>query len=501
MDSDEDDKMGTSLEKYFTGQDKVLPVSAQVVRGFSGWKEQESLKEGSRILLVGVQSSQMVRMTDETGVDFEESLPFQRCKFMVLQQNKPWLDGKEYASVAEVMELPADRRPEYVRTQRGMLFSAEEGLSTDEILHVTGELEVNEEAQDCAAWYRLASTGDERSKDIVDRKRTKVLLPLVDLHDSGACFDTILDAKKYELQEIVDQVQEKQLTFPMRVKPVDIQAAEGEPPLALSHYTIAGMNDALWLVGLDLASGTFFRIPSSMKTRIKVDESELRSSDLKQCMHAVLESLADSELRIVGPQAEVSLSAKCSAVNTPMLPPRSPPEGMQSVDDIDTDTAESKVPSEDSARKSNGFPVVSPSNMKNWRRQSLPAGGKSLSLGGHYHSTSAGLLPVGSQLQRVTSVRRFSTPHALDDDSLALTKPVFQPALQLGKHNVSSWSVADVAVWLESLALGGYSSTFKSELVNGDLLLQMDDDMLRDDFNITNRFHRMKLLNFIRNQS
>lgn len=513
-----------SLERYFSEADKVLPARVDVVSGYSGWQDKESLKDDSRVLLVGMQANQMVRMTDETGGDFHESLPFQRCKFMLLQQKKPWLDGKQFRSVADVMKLPAERRPEYLRTKRGMLFNAEEGLSTDEILQITGELAVNEDDQECAVWYRLAATPDDDTLSPLEaRKCTKILLPLVDQHSSAhsqslCMFDTVLDARTYELHEIADLAQQGSLKLPQRVQPVDIQPSDGQAVPSLPNYTIVETTSALWLVGINLADGNFFRVPSHMQSRITVRECVLESNDLKQCMHAVLESLSDSELRIIGPQAEGSLSARCSSVGTPPGAVRMRPEGMQA-DTKSTSSSEQPKSSSRQSATNDGIPRKTSApettgsqeppqqqQQQQWRRRSL-ASGKSMSLGGHYKSSSSSSLHGNPTLSQ--SMRRFSTP-ALNLDIKPNSKEppataqspteekLTETSKALAAESPSVWTVKDVIEKLDSLSLSIYSAQFQLEGVTGELLVQMDDDMLRDDFGISNRFHRLKLLNYIK---
>eukprot|EP00117_Sycon_ciliatum_P037501 scpid38872/ scgid28046/ len=527
MDSDDEQASSSAssagtLEQFFKEPDTTLPSSVDVVEGFKGWKDQESLKTGSRVLLVGLQGNQSVQMTDDTGGDFEESLPFQRCKFLLLQADKPWLDNVVYHSADEVVRLPDGQRPEYLRTCRGFLFSAEEGLSTDEILYVTKDTVENEDGEKCAIWYRLAS-GDSGSTPIAQRKRTKVLIPLVDKLGSGVAFDTVVDPRKHHLQEIVDMTQAGKLSFPLRVKPVDIVQEEGKSPTTtLPIYSIIGLTDTQWLVGIELGEGTFFRIPVSMATRVQVQRSELRGSDLKLCMHAVLESLADTDLRVIGPQAEGSLSSVCATPSTPILPKRTPPEGMQQsgfgakleVPGAKRTTAGANRTQEKHQSSETATPGDSGTQGETAGKQSrqvMP--GSSHSMEGMYRSRSAvgnvggvGGRGGSTQLRSTASLRRFSTPavrvnvaDTLARDSLAEESPTGagKDAKASKKTGPAAWGIAAVIKELDDLSLSQYGAQFQREGVTGELFLQLDDEMLRDDFGISNRFHRMKLINFI----
>lgn len=56
-------------------------------------------------------------------------------------------------------------------------------------------------------------------------------------------------------------------------------------------------------------------------------------------------------------------------------------------------------------------------------------------------------------------------------------------------------SVEQLGEALTELNLKQYVETFRSEDIDGRLLVQMDDAMLEEDLGITNSLHRLKILN------
>jgi hypothetical protein len=79
----------------------------------------------------------------------------------------------------------------------------------------------------------------------------------------------------------------------------------------------------------------------------------------------------------------------------------------------------------------------------------------------------------------------------------------FLPSLkggQLGGQEslrVSSWSVEDVAKWLETLALGQYTEAFMDAAIDGEFLYDLNDDDLKNTLGIEHRLHRKKILNCV----
>eukprot|EP00981_Chlorochromonas_danica_P002157 scaffold428_cov168-Ochromonas_danica.AAC.22 len=65
------------------------------------------------------------------------------------------------------------------------------------------------------------------------------------------------------------------------------------------------------------------------------------------------------------------------------------------------------------------------------------------------------------------------------------------------KLQVSSWSVEDVAKWLQSLSLGQYSEAFIDSAIDGEFLYDLNDDDLKNTLGIEHRLHRKKILNCI----
>ena len=58
-------------------------------------------------------------------------------------------------------------------------------------------------------------------------------------------------------------------------------------------------------------------------------------------------------------------------------------------------------------------------------------------------------------------------------------------------------TVNEVCEWLTKLGLGQYVETFEQESVDGKLLLDVDEEMMKD-LGISNALHRRKLTKFIR---
>ena len=53
---------------------------------------------------------------------------------------------------------------------------------------------------------------------------------------------------------------------------------------------------------------------------------------------------------------------------------------------------------------------------------------------------------------------------------------------------------------LEAMGLDQYSETFRQQQINGDLLSDCDDELLRNELTISSRLHRMRLLRIISGQ-
>jgi hypothetical protein len=89
------------------------------------------------------------------------------------------------------------------------------------------------------------------------------------------------------------------------------------------------------------------------------------------------------------------------------------------------------------------------------------------------------------------------------DQSLSSGKGGFVPGLKAGQLpgqeglSVSSWSVEDVARWLQSLALGQYSEAFIDAAVDGEFLYDLNDDDLKNTLGVEHKLHRKKILSCI----
>lgn len=79
----------------------------------------------------------------------------------------------------------------------------------------------------------------------------------------------------------------------------------------------------------------------------------------------------------------------------------------------------------------------------------------------------------------------------------------FLPSLKQGQLpgqeslHVSSWSVEDVARWLQTLTLGQYSEAFIDAAVDGEFLYDLNDDDLKNTLGVEHRLHRKKILNCV----
>jgi hypothetical protein len=76
----------------------------------------------------------------------------------------------------------------------------------------------------------------------------------------------------------------------------------------------------------------------------------------------------------------------------------------------------------------------------------------------------------------------------------------YMPELKAGQLpgqealRVSSWSVEDVAKWLQTLSLGQYSEAMLDAAVDGEFLYDLNDDDLKNTLGIEHKLHRKKIL-------
>lgn len=78
--------------------------------------------------------------------------------------------------------------------------------------------------------------------------------------------------------------------------------------------------------------------------------------------------------------------------------------------------------------------------------------------------------------------------------------PALKPGQLPGQQSslqVSTWSVDDVAKWLQTLSLGQYAEAFIDAAVDGEFLYDLNDDDLKNTLGIEHRLHRKKILNCI----
>ena len=69
-----------------------------------------------------------------------------------------------------------------------------------------------------------------------------------------------------------------------------------------------------------------------------------------------------------------------------------------------------------------------------------------------------------------------------------------QSLSKLNPANLTSWSVDDVCYWLTQQGLGKFIDVFKDNAVDGDCLMMLDNNLLKDDLGITALGHRSRIL-------
>ena len=77
--------------------------------------------------------------------------------------------------------------------------------------------------------------------------------------------------------------------------------------------------------------------------------------------------------------------------------------------------------------------------------------------------------------------------------------PDLKPGQLAGQESlrVTSWSVQDVAKWLQTLSLGQYAEAFIDAAIDGEFLYDINDDDLKNTLGIEHRLHRKKILNCV----
>jgi len=77
--------------------------------------------------------------------------------------------------------------------------------------------------------------------------------------------------------------------------------------------------------------------------------------------------------------------------------------------------------------------------------------------------------------------------------------PDLKPGQLAGQESlrVTSWSVQDVAKWLQTLSLSQYAESFIDAAIDGEFLYDINDDDLKNTLGIEHRLHRKKILNCV----
>ena len=65
---------------------------------------------------------------------------------------------------------------------------------------------------------------------------------------------------------------------------------------------------------------------------------------------------------------------------------------------------------------------------------------------------------------------------------------------RLNPANITSWSVDDVCQWLLSSGLGQFVDVFQDNIVDGECLLTLDNNLLKDDLKISQLGYRSKIM-------
>ena len=65
---------------------------------------------------------------------------------------------------------------------------------------------------------------------------------------------------------------------------------------------------------------------------------------------------------------------------------------------------------------------------------------------------------------------------------------------KLNPANITSWTVDDVCQWLTSESLGRFTEIFRENAVDGECLLSLDNNLLKNDLEITALGHRSRIM-------
>ena len=65
---------------------------------------------------------------------------------------------------------------------------------------------------------------------------------------------------------------------------------------------------------------------------------------------------------------------------------------------------------------------------------------------------------------------------------------------RLNPANITSWSVNDVAVWMTQNGFGEFEEVFRQNEVDGECLLSLDNNLLRNDLGVSQLGKRSKIL-------
>ena len=103
----------------------LLPMTVEVTK--SSLSAEEALPSGATLTLLYIRSQRLVSFVDEHEQAFTEPPSFSQCRFEVLPQDgqiaEQAADGQDparelYTSAKDILDLPADTRPEKVKKRR-----------------------------------------------------------------------------------------------------------------------------------------------------------------------------------------------------------------------------------------------------------------------------------------------------------------------------------------------------------------------------------------------
>lgn len=298
--------MGEPLEAFFNVA--RLPVSATVIDGYSGLKEEENLPEGQRLTLLYILRRSAAVLADSTGHAFSEALNFDQCRFTLMAGVDDAFDNKMYMTVGDVMRLQV--KPRYVYSSLG--YASPDGDDDDDCFAMgqlmrTSEETMSKGGKKLAVWHTPSSSSG-------GLEWVPLRLPFsVEGH-----FTTTAGGKDYLLSELANMASDKTsfVSYPLRI------AVAGSSAKRQRTYTMKDVKEQQWLVASD---GTrLIRIQRGLTVKLKA--LDMSTSDVSTLVQLLAERIDQDEIASVGPPPAASISAVLELDGAkPVLPPRSTP--------------------------------------------------------------------------------------------------------------------------------------------------------------------------------